>query len=345
MPRSRGIYNKIYTPEKWEQVNAENKLIMEDFLTELRQQKKSKGTIDGYFQDLRIVLIKIMEDFGNKSILEMTKKDFRRLNIWFDDSGMSPARCNRIHSATNSMLTFVEEDDDYDYEINTSKKVKGVPNERVKTNEDDFFFTYDEFIKVRDILVEKGRLQDAVLWSLMYDSGARRNEVFQVKKQGLLDGNKTNIVRGKRGKMFPLVYLDDTKELIRQYLEWRGEDDVDSLWIKGHGETASSVDTTALYDRIVSISKILSEVRGEEVNIFPHSCRHSRLQALKKGWDDRLKDENGENKCFDLTQIRTFAHHSSSQTTESYLKDETDEIINDMFGFQKVSQNNGSTEL
>ena len=116
MARSRGVYNNVYTPEKWEQVNPENKEILDDFLTEYRQQKKSPTTINGYFQDLRIVLIKIMEDFNNKSVLNMTKKDFRRLNLWFDESGMSAARCNRIHSAVNSMLTFCENEDDYDYE-------------------------------------------------------------------------------------------------------------------------------------------------------------------------------------------------------------------------------------
>lgn len=305
---------------------------MDDFLTELRQQKKSPGTIEAYRQDLRIVFIKILEDFGNKCVLEMTKKDFRRLNIWFDDSGMSPARCNRIHSVCNSMCSFCEEDEDYDYEVNYSKKVRGVPNEKVKTNDDDFFFTFEEFIKTRDILVERGRLQDAVLFSLMYDSGARRNEIFQVKKQGLLDGNKTNIVRGKRGKQFPLIYLDDTKELIRQYLEWRGDDNVDSLWIKGHGETASPVDYSALYDRIVSISKILSEVRGEEVNIFPHSCRHSRIECLKRGWDDRLKDEDGNNRVYPLDQIQVFVHHSDISTTQSYTRCTDDETINEMFG-------------
>ena len=250
MARSRGIYNRIFSEEKWALVNKENKDILDDFLTEYKQQKKSQGTIDGYYQDLRIVLIKIMEDFGNKSILEMSKKDFRRLNIWFDESGMSPARCNRIHSATNSLLTYCEEDDDYEYEVNTSKKVKGVPREKVKTNEDDFFFTFEEFIKVRDRLVEIGDLQNAVMWSLAFDSAGRKNEVMQVTKYGLLDGNKTNIVRGKRGKLFPLVYLDDTKELIRQYLEWRGEDNVDSLWISGKGETARPITIAALYDRI-----------------------------------------------------------------------------------------------
>jgi integrase len=333
MARSRGVYNRIFSEEKWALVSKENKDILDDFLTEYKQQKKSQGTIDGYYQDLRIVLIKIMEDFGNKSILEMSKKDFRRLNIWFDESGMSPARCNRIHSATNSLLTYCEEDDDYEYEVNTSKKVKGVPREKVKTNEDNFFFTFEEFIKVRDKLVEMGDLQNAVMWSLAFDSAGRKNEVMQVTKYGLLDGNKTNIVRGKRGKLFPLVYLDDTKELIRQYLEWRGEDNVDSLWISGKGETARPITIAALYDRILKCNSILEDIRGEETNIFFHTCRHSRIECLLQGTDDRIKDENGNNKKFPLEQIMVLAHHSDVSTTQSYCKNHDEDTINEMFGF------------
>ena len=333
MARGRGVYNRVYSLEKWEQVSKENKDIMEDFLTEYRQQKKAESTLHAYYEDLRLVLIKILDDFNNKSILEMSKKDFRRLNIWFDDSGMSPARCNRIHSVINSLLTFCEDDDDYEYEVNQSKKVKGVPREKVKTNEDDFFFTYDEFVKVRNILVERGDLQTAVMWSLAFDSAARRNEVYQVTKYGLLDGNKTNVVRGKRGKMFPLIYLDDTKELIRQYLEERGEDDIDSLWVTGKGENKRPLSgSITLYDRILKCNKILSDVRGEETNIFFHTCRHSRIECLLRGEDNRLKDENGNNKKFPIEQIMVFVHHSDVSTTQSYTKDRTEETINDMFG-------------
>lgn len=331
MARINGTYNKIFTPEKWEQVNKVNKDIVEDFLLEYKQQKKSQTTIDAYFQDLRIILIKILEDFENKSILEMTKKDFRKLNLWFDESGMSPARCNRLHSACNSLLTFCEDDDDYDYEINTSKKVKGVPNVKVKTDEDDFFFTFDEFIKVRDKLVQDGDLQTAVLWSLAFDSAGRRNEVYQVKKQGLLDGNKTNIVIGKRGKSFPLVYLDDTKELIRQYLEQRGDDDVDSLWIS---PTGTQIASESLYYRIAEkCNKILSSIRGEETQIFFHTIRHSRIECLVQGTDNRLKDEYGNNRKYPIEQVKVLAHHEDLSTTESYTKNHDEDTINEMFGF------------
>lgn len=330
------IYNNFYTPELWEQVNKENKRIIDDFLAEYKQRKKSKGTIDGYFNDLRIIMIYILKELDNRCVLELNKKDFRGLSLYFtEECGMSPARTNRLKSAINSLLTFCEEDDDYEYEINMAKKVKGIPRERVKDDEDNFFFTFDEFIKVRDILVERGRLQDACLWSIGFDSAGRRNELFQIEKHGLLDGNKTNIVVGKRGKKFYLVYLDDTKELIRQYLKERGEDNIDSLWIKGTGENKQPITGDALYDRVCSISKILSEVRGEQCNIFPHTMRHSRLECLAQGTDTRLVDENGNPQKYPLEQVQVFAHHSDVSTTQGYLKDHSSELIDEMFGFGK----------
>jgi integrase len=328
------VYNKFYTPELWEQVNEDNKEILDDFIAECKQQKKSDGTIYGYYQDLRIVLIYILKKLRNKYILDLNRKHFRGLSLYLsEECGMSNNRVNRIKSACNSMLTFCEEDDDYDYDVNYSKKVKGLPKESVKDNEDDFFFTFDEFIKVRDILVKRGKLQLAVMWSLAFDSGARRNEVFQVKKQGLLDGNYTNEVVGKRKKKFKLPYLNDTKELIRQYLEQRGEDDIESLWYKEINGIKSEISSDTLYDRILMINKILSEVRGEECNIFFHTIRHSRIECLVKGQDNRMKDENGNNIKYPLEKVMVLAHHSSSDTTRAYCKNNDEETISNMFGF------------
>lgn len=57
MAKRGRVYNKFYTDELWEQVNKENKRILEDFLSEYKQRKKSKGTINGYRSDLKIILI------------------------------------------------------------------------------------------------------------------------------------------------------------------------------------------------------------------------------------------------------------------------------------------------
>ena len=333
MGRGR-CYNRFYTSELWAQVNKENKRILDDFLAEYRQRKKSKGTIDGYFQDMRIIFIYVLKELDNRCILELNKKDFRGMSIYLsDECGMSANRVNRLKSAINSMLTFCEEDDDYEYDINYAKKVAGLPRERVKDDDDDFFFTYKEFISVRDILVSNNKLQHAVLWSLAFDSAGRKNELYQVQKNGLLDGNKTNVVIGKRGKKFPLVYLDDTKELIRMYLEERGDDSIDSLWIKGKGDNKSEITKEGIYDRVCAISKILSEVRGEKCNIFPHSIRHSRVECLLQGEDDRLKNPDGTNRTYSLDEVKVLCHHESIETTSSYAKNHDEDVIDDMFGF------------
>ena len=122
--------------------------------------------------------------------------------------------------------------------------------------------------------------------------------------------------------------------MIKKYLEERGPDDIDSLWIKGSGENKQPLsDSSVLYDRIVSISKILSEVRGEQCNIFTHTMRHSRFESLAQGTDTRVLDQDGKPKKFSLEQIRGMAHHESCDTTKLYLKDHSEDTINEMFGF------------
>lgn len=326
------VYNRIYTPELWEKVNKENKIIMNDYLEEYKQRKKSKGTIDQYFNDLRIVFIFILNELNNQSILNLKKKDFRRFNIWCQERDMSNARVNRLMSSIRSMLAYVEDDEEYDYEVNYASKVKGLAKEPVRIDEDDFFMTYEQIIRIRDELLKRGELKLAVLHMILFDSAGRRNEVHQILKEGLLEGNKTNIVKGKRGKTFPLVYLNDTKELIKQYLGERGEDDIESLWIIGKGENKKPASYETIYDWVLKIAKIFSEIEGRQIDIFCHSYRHSRIECLLQGEDPRLLDENGKPRKYSLEEVQKFVHHSSSDTTSGYAKNHDEDVIDNMFG-------------
>lgn len=326
------VYNKIYTPELWEKVNKENKTIMNDYLEEYKQRKKAKGTVSQYFNDLRIVMIFILNELDNQSLLDLKKKDFRRFNIWCQDKDMSNARVNRLMSAIRSMLTYVEDDEEYDYDINFASKVKGLQKEAVKITEDNFFMSYEQIIKIKDELIKRGELKLATLHMILFDSAGRRNEVHQILKQGLLEGNKTNIVIGKRSKKFQLVYLNDTRELIKQYLDERGEDNIDSLWIIGKGENKKPASYESIYDWVLKISKIFSELEGREINIFCHSYRHSRIESLLEGSDTRLLDKNGKPRVYTLEEVQKFCHHSSSDVTASYAKNHDDDVIDDMFG-------------
>lgn len=333
MGRGR-VYNSIFNEEEWKQVNPENKLMIDDYLEEYRSRKIKESTLKQYFNDLRIIMIYILRKLNNRSILELNKKDFRRFNLYLTEQlGVSNARSNRMMSAVRSMLTYIEDDDDYDYDNNLAKKVRGLPKDPVRTNEDDFFLTFDQIMRLRNELIERDRLQDAVLLMVMFDSAARRNEAFQITKHGLLDGNRTNEVIGKRGKKYKPVYLNDTKELIREYLEQRGEDNIDSLWIAGSGENKRPIGYNTIYDRVVSMSKVVSEIEGKKIEFFPHSLRHSRIECLLQGQDCRILDKDGNPKKFTLEEVQVFVNHSDPKTTLSYAKDHTNEIVDNMFGF------------
>lgn len=338
-------YNKTYNPEKWEKVNPENKAILEDFMLDMRSRKLSPRTIEGYRQDLRILLCHIYDAHENKSVLELKKRDFRDINLWMseglgggaeDSKGRSSARVNRMHSAMNSLMTYVcDNEEDYGIEVNQSKRVPGLPKERVKDNEDDFFFSYSEQRQVLQRLIDMGETQIALLWALAFDSGARKTELAQVEKAGFLDvtNHWTNVVRGKRGKKFQLIYLDDTRELALKWLEERGDDKIPELFVVGKDDDKHAATGENIYAWVQKCSKILSEVRGEPCNIFPHSIRHSRAECLSRGEDDRLKDENGNNRTYSLDEIRVFMHHDSVDVTQSYLKPRDTEILNEMFNF------------
>ena len=337
MGNGRGtVYNKIFNAEEWEEVNKENKLMIEDYLEEYRQRKAKESTLKQYKNDLRIIMLYILRKLNNLPITDLTKKDFRRFSLYLgDELGVGNARSNRLMSVARSLLTYIEDDDDYEYDNNIAKKVKGLPKEAIKTNEADFFLSFEQVMKLREELLNRNRLLDAVLLMVIFDSAARRNEAFQIKKHGLLDGNKANVVVGKRGKKYQPIYLDDTRELIRQYLEERGEDEYDTLWVSGKGDKKRVISSDTIYNRIVSMSNLLSEIEGKEIAFFVHSLRHSRIECLLQGEDPRLLNDNGEPRKFTLEEVQLFVNHSDPKMTQSYAKDHSGDVVDNMFGLGK----------
>lgn len=326
------VYNRVYNEEDWKLVNKDNKNIMEDFLEEYRQQKKKKSTLDQYKNDIRIVLIYILKEINNKNLLELSKKDFRRFNLWCQDKGMSASRVNRLMSAIRSMLTFCEDDDDYDYDQNVARKVKGLTKESVREIQ---FLTDEQVYLLREELRKREDYIKMLLLDLAYDSAGRRNELYQVEKEGLLERNNTNIVIGKRGKKFPLLYFSRTKESLELYLNQRGEDDIKSLWVVGK-ENKREVSYNTLYEWFVYMAKLLHELTGEDVPFNAHSLRHTSLENLSNGTHYLLKELGVEK--LELDKLKVFAHHENVNTTEGYLKDSSNNVLENTFGIKIQNQ-------
>lgn len=323
------VYNRIFTEKKWQEVNKYNKNLMEDFLLELKSQKKKKGTIDQYKNDLRILFIYILEELDNKPIHKLKKRNFRDYSLWLQDKNMSSARVNRLLSALRSMLTFAEDDDEYgeDIEINYAAKVKGLTKEKAR---DIHFLNMNEVMVIYNTLKEKKKYQQALLCALLIDSAGRRQEVYQVLKNSITkEANFTNEVIGKRGKKFRLFYNDLTLEAYDLYMKDRGEDDIDSLWITKQDGVIKKASYESLYSWVVSWRKILKDELNIDKDFNPHSFRHSSLELLNTGEHYIAKKLN---KKFSLQELKVYAHHESVDTTSNYLINKDEEMLLEAFG-------------
>jgi integrase/recombinase XerD len=319
---------KVFNKETWEKVNAENKDILEDYVLELRSKKKSDGTIYQYQADIKMFLCWACDNLKNKPLLELKKRDFRKFFLFLEEK--SPARINRVQCSLRNLLEFCTQDDDEyeEYEINIMRNIKGLEKKQVR---EIFFLTNDQIERILDFLLEQQKYQQALYLSLSYESAGRRNEVHQVTKHNFLNDNKTNIVEGKRGKEFPLRYFNKSREIAELYLDQRGEDNIDSLWVVGKNENKKPAAYETLYNWVMSFRDILQKLDNDEkIEFNPHSLRHSSLENYADGTHYVLK-EMGKDKL-DIKVLKVLANHSDISTTESYLKNKDQELLDEAFG-------------
>ncbi|UDY80747.1 tyrosine-type recombinase/integrase [Geobacillus phage GR1] len=320
--------NHIYSDELYSKVNSENKMLLDDYILEMKSNGKSEKTIYQYTADIKMFYCWCVNGVKNKSILELKKRDFRKFFLYLQDNGASSARINRVQCSLRNMLEFASQDEDeYDYPINVMKGIRGLQKEEVR---EIYFLTNEQIEMILDYLISKKQYQKALYLSLSYESAGRRNEIFQVMKEGFLENNRTNEVVGKRGKKFRLLYFNRSKEIARLYFEQRGEDAIPELWIVGKGENKRAAKYETLYNWTVSFRKILEKLTGEHIEFNPHSYRHSALENYSNGTHYVLK-ELGKDKL-DLKVLKVLANHNSIETTEGYLKDRDQELLNEAFG-------------
>lgn len=320
---------KIFTEATWEKVRKDNKNILNDYVLEMKSKGRSKGTIYQYSADIKMFLCWLVDNGIDKSLLDLKKREYRHFFLEMGERGTSAARINRVQCSIRNLLEFIASDDDEyeDYEINAMRAIKGLAKEPVR----EIHFIKNEHVeKMIEKLVEQGKYQRALYLSISYESCGRRNEIAQILKEDFLTNNRTNEVVGKRGKKFKLLYFNRSKELAEKYLEQRGEDDIESLWTVGEGESKRAAESATLYSWALSFRKLLQEVSGEYVEINAHTWRHTGLENYENGTHYVLR-QLGKDKL-PLEVLKVLANHSDISTTQSYLMNKDHEILDKAFG-------------
>lgn len=322
---------KFFTQESWNKVSNDNKDILDDYSMELEVQGKSPKTIYQYQTDIKGFLCWNAEHNRDKYLLKLKRKDFIKFQLGQKRAGTSHARINRFQSSLRNLLQYcVTEEDEYpDYQINPMAQIKGLENKSVKQI---YFLTDKQVSYLISKFVKLGKLQVALWVSMSYDTGARRNEILQINKKNILDRNHTNEVVGKRGKTFKLIYSNRTRVLAKHWLDMRGEDDVESLWVVGQGKRRHAVKYSTFYDWATMCSKLLHKADGKPYKFGPHTFRHTALERFSDGTHYYARHELGKTDGMDINLLKSIAHHSDISTTQSYLQDKSIEEMENAFG-------------
>lgn len=284
------VYNRIFNEEDWEKVNPKNKKLFNEWKTYLMSTDKSKGTINQYYNDLRILAIFLMQHCDNKFIVDLNKRDIisfqgYSINEW----GHSSNRTRRIRSCLSSLCNFIENimDDLYPDFRNIVNKIEAPTKKPVR---EKTVLTEEQVNKVLNTLVESKQYQKACVFALAANSGARLSElvrfkVYYFEEDNLMHGayyktpEKVRIKgRGRDGaSKHKFVLKTGFKEYFDLWMEERehlGIENEELFVTRRQSEWVPASDTT-LQSWKAKFTKIL------ETDFYFHSLRHYLTTKLR----------------------------------------------------------------
>lgn len=318
------VYNaNLVTHEKWEQVNNDNKDLLEEFLEYKRSTGKSEETIYQYNNDIRIFLVWYMEKCKNKHFTEMKKRDIANFQgFLLNTCGMSGARIKRIRSSLSSMSNAIEllYDDEFPNFRNIINKIEAPTSVPVR---EKTVVTFEDCEKVAQELVEKGDYQLACLLAFACYSGLRKQELtrllikdFTTDKKMELGGGfyKTSPIRVKgRGNRTESKYIwNKVDRYLELWLNKREELGIDSEYLfcrKVNGKWEKLLVST-----MNSYAEKLEKLFGNST--YWHQFRHTYPTMLTKAG-------------IPLEVCKVLLGHSTLEMSQRYVDiDETESLSN-----------------
>ena len=324
--------NKINSPELWEQVNPENKRLLDDFLSYLRSIQRSETTIAGYKNDAEIAFVWCLQFNKNKFFVDWNKRDIVAFQNWMlNTNNNSPARVRRIKSVLSSMSNYIEAvlDDEYEDFRPIIRKIENPVNQPVR---EKTVLSDEQCDYLLSQLVEHKQYEKACLVALAFYSGRRRSELVRFKTSYFDDENiifgslyktpekvKTK-GRGNGKMLYCYTLAKPFKPYFDLWMQERTEKGIESEWLFPDPDAMEQHRDPGTLN---SWSKTFSRILG--VPFYPHCARHRFTTALAKsnipdsvikeilGWDSLemvsvYKDISGDEeigKYFDENGIKT----------------------------------------
>ena len=162
------------------------------------------------------------------------------------------------------------------------------------------------------------------LLDALYDSGARINEIFQIKNTETAAQGYLKVVC-KGGRQEYILLHDRAKESLKLYLDTLEDKDV--LWLTHLGLQAKGPGTLRTW--VNQMYRILKALDSTAPYFTPHSFRHTMIENLQNGSHYLCKKLG---RALTAEEIQVLVHHKSIDMTKAYMKPKDNAIIFGLFG-------------
>lgn len=159
-------------------------------------------------------------------------------------------------------------------------------------------------------LNQKHGLRDLLILSLLYDTGARIQEIIDIKIKDIrLDKPSIIILHGKGNKIRQVPIMSNTKNILKEYIKKLQKNNNQFLFESSPNKQFTRKGICYIIDKYVYEARKTSNIIPEKVH--PHMFRHTKAMHLL---------QSGVN----LIYIRDFLGHVDIETTEIYAKYDTE---------------------
>lgn len=280
------------------------------------QRNLSINTIQSY-RDTFMLFLEFLSEAKEiqPNKVKLTDITYENINSYLDwlesNRNVKKSSRNVRLAAIHSFVKYLQiHDIDHIYEY---QKILSIKSKKHHTREIPYLSVKEikAIINAPDIATINGR-RDKVLLTLLYDTGARVDELIHLKCSDIrIDNPATVTLHGKGKKTRVVPIMGNTVKILKDYIDEHNfiqlkNTSMEVLFNNHHKKQFTRAGISYIINKYVEIVNKKEDIQIK-IKVHPHTFRHSKaVHLLEAG--------------VELIYIRDILGHSSVKTTEIYAK-------------------------
>ena len=300
---------RFYNEEKVKQINPETLRLWNRYKIDMELRELSKGTQDGYYNDLLHWWLFVLDNQGNQCVTELTEDDITEFLYYCKVNGNNSRRMKRRMSSIAAFYKFLRK----------KRIIIESPCEFIDRPKKDVdvivqtYLTLDQVDLMRKKLQEKVdeantvarkhralQLQCYALFSL--STMARVNAISNIVWRNVkYDERIVTDVLEKEGYIVDLYFSEEVGALLKGLADYRQEHGIsDGGFVFINSESGEKIATNTMNKWCKEIGAMI-----DVLTLHPHDFRHSGATILK-------------NLGMELEEVSKLLNHKSTDVTSKF---------------------------